>query len=218
MDWLTRWQQGKTGWHEADGNAGLRKFWPRSAMGCRVLVPLCGKSPDMVWLADQGCDVTGVELSEIAARAFFEDSGIPFEIEHIKGQTRFQGSGKAITIVCGDYFQYSEQPYDALYDRASLVALPHQQRPQYIEHTKALLKADARVLLVTLEYDQSLAGGPPFSVMADEVEAYWPGLRKVSIYEDTDNIPPKFRQAGIKRMDEIVWLSDPGFTFSGQPA
>ncbi len=218
MDWLSRWKQGKTGWHEAAGNLGLRKYWPPVAVGCRVLVPLCGKTPDLLWLAEQGCDVTGVELSEVAARAFFEESGIPFDIERSGGQTRFIGSEKTITIVCGDYFEFSEQPFDALYDRASLVALPHQQRPHYIEHTKTLLKPDATVLLVTLEYDQSLADGPPFSVMANEVESYWPGLEKVSVHQDSDNIPPKFRQAGIGRLDEIVWLSGPEFTFSGQRA
>lgn len=218
MDWLSRWQRGKIGWHEAEGNAGLRKFWPRSSTDFRVLVPLCGKSPDLLWLAEQGCNVTGVELSEVAARAFFEESGIPFDIEHINGQTWFRGSDKAITIVCGDYFQFSERPFDALYDRASLVALPYHQRPDYVEHTKRLLKPDAIVLLITLEYEHSLAVGPPFSVTADEVESYWPGLKKASVYRDTDNIPYKFRQAGIERLDEIVWLSDPGFTFSLQHA
>lgn len=219
MNWLARWQQGKIGWHEANGNAGLRKFWPRSAMGGRVLVPLCGKSPDLLWLAEQGCDVTGVELSEVAARAFFEETGIPFDIEHINGQAWFRGLGKSVTIVCGDYFQFSTRSYDALYDRASLVALPFQQRPDYVEHTKTLLKPEATVLLVTLEYEQSpLAGGPPFSVTADEVESHWPGLRKVSVHRDADRIPHKLYQGGIRHLDEIIWLSKPGFTFSNQPA
>lgn len=218
MDWLSRWKQGKIGWHEVNGNAGLRKFWPRPSAGCHVLVPLCGKSPDLLWLAEQGCQVTGVELSQIAARAFFEESGIPFDLRQAGGQTRFSGKDRAITIVCADYFRFSEGPFDALYDRASLVALPHGLRPRYAEHTKTLLKADATVLLVTLEYDQSLAGGPPYSVPAGEVRQYWPDLEKVSVSGDTQNIPHKLRQAGVTQLDEIVWLYEHGFTFSPQPS
>ena len=68
--WIERWREGRTGWHEVDGSALLRRHWPRLVRGSRVLVPLCGKSVDMLWLASQGLEVTGVELSEIAARAF----------------------------------------------------------------------------------------------------------------------------------------------------
>ncbi len=57
-------------------SSALRKFWPGLAAGSRVLVPLCGKSVDLLWLVGQGCDVTGVELSEIAVRAFFAEAGI----------------------------------------------------------------------------------------------------------------------------------------------
>ena len=34
------------------------------AKGAAVLVPLCGKSLDLVWLAEQGHAVIGVELAE----------------------------------------------------------------------------------------------------------------------------------------------------------
>jgi thiopurine S-methyltransferase len=206
MDWLSRWEQGKTGWHEAQGNAGLRKFWPKLDQGSRVLVPLCGKSPDLLWLAEQGCDVTGVELSEIAARDFFNEAGIRFELEIRNGQSWYRGVEKNITIVCGDYFQFTGLRFDALYDRAALVAVAPAQRSLYIKHTKGLLHTGAPVLLVTLEYDQSKAGGPPFSVQADEVRGFWPSIQRVSASDDFDDCPPKFRQAGIREFIEAVWL------------
>jgi thiopurine S-methyltransferase len=207
MDWLSRWEQGKIGWHETQGNPGLRKFWPKLDQGSRVLVPLCGKSPDLLWLAEQGCDVTGVELSEIAAEDFFNEAGIRFEQEMHNGQSWYRGVEKNITIVCGDYFQFTDLRFDALYDRAALVAVPPSQRSVYIKHTKSLLHAGAPVLLVTLEYDQSKAGGPPFSVLADEVRAFWPGIQRVFACDDIDDCPPKFRQAGIREFVEVVWLT-----------
>jgi thiopurine S-methyltransferase len=205
MDWLTRWESGQTGWHQPGGNALLRKFWPGIAAHSRVLVPLCGKSSDLLWLAQQGCAVTGVELSEIAVRSFFSEAGIGFEFEETRGLAWFRGIEQDISIVCGDYFHFSDQPFDALYDRAALVALPADIRPRYIQHTKSLLKPDATQLLVTLEYDQSKGNGPPFSVMAEEVKTYWPVLRRVDQQRDSENIPPKFRDAGISEMLETVW-------------
>jgi thiopurine S-methyltransferase len=208
-DWLCRWENGHTGWHQVNGNTALRKFWPRLALGSRVLVPLCGKSPDLLWLAQQGLVVTGVELSEIAVRDFFDESGIQFEINKTGELMWFQSLEQAITIVCADYFQFSDQAFDALYDRASLVALPPQIRPAYIQHTKSLLKPGAAQLLLTLEYDQSKADGPPFSVEPEEVESYWARLQRVGDRNDTKNMPPKFQEAGIEEFVEAVWVTGP---------
>lgn len=208
LDWLSRWESGKTGWHQSGGNTALRKFWPGLSVDSRVLVPLCGKSPDLLWLAQQGCAVTGVELSEVAVRAFFAETGIGFEVEESLGLAWFRALEQEITIVCGDYFQFSDQPFDALYDRASLIALPADIRPAYIQHTKSLLKPEAKQLLLTIEYDQSKGSGPPFSVMPAEVNSYWDRLRRVGDKCDTKNISPKFREAGIDEIVEAVWVTD----------
>ena len=68
--WVERWQEGRTGWHEPDGNDSLKKYW--RAAGRRVLVPLCGKTPDLAWLARLGNEVVGIELAEIAVETFFD--------------------------------------------------------------------------------------------------------------------------------------------------
>ena len=206
-EWLARWESGHTGWHEANGNRALRKFWPGLTGGGRVLVPLCGKSPDLLWLSQQGCDVTGVELSEIAARAFFNEADIRFETGTDGGLRWFRSVEHQLTIVCGDYFHFSDEPYDALYDRAALVALPPSLRPAYVKHTKTLLKVNATQLLITLEYDQQKVDGPPFSVLPDEVKTYWPGLRRAAEKSALKNMPPKYRDAGLSQFVEAVWVS-----------
>jgi len=207
-EWLARWESGQTGWHEDGGNTALRKFWPRLNTGSRVLVPLCGKSPDLLWLAQQDLEVTGVELSEIAARAFFTETGISFDIVSRDRLLYFQGVEQSVTIVCGDFFQFSDEPFDALYDRAALVAVSPELRPDYVAHTKTLLRPDAEKLLITLEYDQSKANGPPYSVLPGEVSAYWPGLQRAGELSALNNMPPKFRSAGITEFVEAVWFTD----------
>lgn len=205
-DWLERWRVGRTGWHEAEGNKSLRKYW--GASGRRVLVPLCGKSKDLLWLEREGNEVIGVELSEIAARAFFDENGIPYS--RVDGELpAYVGDDTRITIYCGDYFGFSLRDdvpaFDAYYDRGALVALTPDLRDAYVRHSQSLLSADAVKLIITVEYDQSIASGPPFSVPEKTMLSLWPELQRVDAYDDTENCPPKFRDAGLAMMLEVVW-------------
>lgn len=200
--WLERWQEGRIGWHEAEGNASLRKHW--RATGRRVLVPLCGKTQDLLWLEGQGNEVVGVELSEIAAEAFFAENELSFS-RTAGAMTTYAANERRITICCTDYLDFSAAPFDGYYDRGALVAIAPDVRRRYVQHTRALLSANAAKLIISLEYDQSIALGPPFSVPADEMRELWPELHGVDRYDDIDNCPPKFREAGLKEMFEIVW-------------
>ncbi len=202
--WIERWQEGRIGWHEEKGNASLRKYW--RATGRRVLVPLCGKTPDMKWLADQGNEVIGVELSELAIEAFFAEQ----EIDHtiLRGELRaHQAVDRSITIYCGDYFDLKSIRCDAHYDRGALGAVPPNMRPAYAAHTSQLLEKNAEQLLVTLDYDQTITNGPPFSVPAEELLAYWSDLTCVDSRDDIENGPPKFVKDGLTELIERVWRS-----------
>jgi len=204
-DWLDRWSSGRTGWHEKGGNAGLRKHW--NFDGRRVLVPLCGKSPDLAWLARRGHEVTGVELSGIAASDFFAEQGLGFTCGTVGQFDTWRADELPLTIVVGDYFEFEGGPFDALYDRGALVAVDPVRRAAYVEHTQRLLADDAKVLVVTLEYDQRIAEGPPFAVAPDEVRGYYSGLDRVQDRDDLANCPPKFRDAGLTEIREVVWRS-----------
>jgi len=200
--WLERWQTGKIGWHEALGNASLKKYW--TASGKRVLVPLCGKTQDLIWLESQGNQVIGVELSEIAVMAFFDENAIEYSI--VDGALNaYVAKDRSITIYCGDFFKFSEGPFDAHYDRGALIALPAEVRRAYVEHIRSLLSVDAAQMIISLEYDDSIATGPPFSISAHEILTYWPGLQRVDARNDIENGPPKFRAAGLSEMIEVVW-------------
>jgi len=200
--WLERWREGRTGWHEADGNANLRVHWQMA--GGRVLVPLCGKSVDMLWLEARGHDVVGVELSPIAAREFFDENGIRFSFQGGR-MPEYVASDRRITIRCGDFFEFDGGPFDGCYDRGALVALPPGLRPAYARKIDALLSPAAARLVITVEYDQDVVAGPPYSIAAGEILGYWPFLREVARHEDIANGPPKFRDAGLESMYEVVW-------------
>lgn len=206
-DWRDRWAERRTGWHEPGGNAGLQAAWPALRNNVKVLVPLCGKSPDLLWLVNRGHDVTGVELSEIAIRDFFADNSIEFNLANGGPLDCYTAVDRALTLYCGDYFAFCETGFDALYDRGALVALPPESRERYVAHTKGLLRRGASKLIITLEYDQNVVKGPPFSVSAGEISDHWDDLNCVSNKDDIDNCPPKFRAAGLTDVKEVVWAS-----------
>lgn len=168
--WLERWREGRIGFHRADANPRLAEHHER-VLGptIRVLVPLCGKSADLEWLAVRGHEVVGIELSELAAQAFFSERAVQPERAEAGKLTAY--SHGAITILVGDFFDATPELTgycDGVYDRAALIALPPELRARYAAHLPSLLAPKARLLLVTLDYDAE--GGPPFCVSPREVD------------------------------------------------
>lgn len=207
--WIERWRQGMTGWHRDEVNPRLLQHGADClpAEPCSVFVPLCGASLDMLWLRDHGYHVIGNDISELAAGRFFSDAGIPTELA---GQDRFLlYSGGGIRFWVGDYFSLrAEQLGDVgmVYDRAALIAMPRDRRPDYAHHLIGLAGA-APILLVTLEYDQPAMQGPPYSVSEDEVRALFGGDYAVELLvrEDVLAQEPRFRERGLHRLHECVY-------------
>jgi thiopurine S-methyltransferase len=206
-DWLGRWEAGRTGWHEPSGNRALQACWPDLPAGSTVLVPLCGKSVDLSWLAERDLAVTGVELSRLAVEAFFSDQALTYRAERRGAFALYRADTRPITVYCGDFFEFRGGPFDALFDRGALIALPGELRLRYARHLQSLLKPDAFRLVITLEYDQSRVAGPPFAVLPDEMRRYWPDLERIGAANEIDDCPPKFREAGLDHVMEAVWRS-----------
>jgi len=204
-DWLDRWEKGRTGWHEVDGNSGLKAHW-RASSGS-VLVPLCGKTLDLVWLAKRGHEVVGVELAEKAIHEFFAEQSLDYHEASDRLLPSFVADDLPITIVCGDYFDFVSKPFGALYDRGAIVAVDPAERPRYVAHARSLLSRDADILIITLEYDQYVVQGPPFALHPQELVGYWSDLERVEVRDDIDNCPPKFIKAGLTEIHEVIWCS-----------
>ncbi|MBF8704657.1 thiopurine S-methyltransferase [Pseudomonas putida] len=206
--WQQRWADNQIGFHQAQVNPYLQKYWPTLGLapGSRVLVPLCGKSLDLAWLAGQGYRVLGVELSRRAVEAFFREHGLQAEVQQ-RGAFEVWRSGD-VELWCGDFFALQAEDVGdcaGLYDRAALIALPSQMRVAYMRLLSRLLPTGCQGLVVTLDYDQSLLGGPPFSVADEELRQGFAGwlldeLEAVEVIEES----PKFLQAGVSSLLERV--------------
>ncbi|MBM6551703.1 thiopurine S-methyltransferase [Marinomonas ostreistagni] len=202
--WLERWQAGRIGFHRDEVNPWLTQYWPQVARGAKVLVPLCGKSADLLWLANQGYDVTGVELSPMAVVQFFGDNDLTYQTEQVGHLKIHQAHDLPLRIVEGDYFDFDETGFDACYDRAAMVAMPEEKREQYVQHTKQRLQAGASLLLITLSYDGEQAG-PPFSVLDDEVQELWGEWIRKLASEDLLQLDERYQGAERSFYEESVW-------------
>ena len=132
--WQQRWRQGRIGFHQDRPTPLLEQYWDAIGVpaGTRVLVPLCGKSLDLAWLAARGHHVLGVELSRLAVEQFFAEHALTPSV-HESANGRHYVSG-AIEIVEGDAFTLEPALLagcDAVYDRAALIALPAALRRTY---------------------------------------------------------------------------------------
>lgn len=207
--WHRRWQKNEIGFHLNTVNPLLVRYWPRLALepGARVLVPLCGKSHDLRWLAGQGHAVLGVELSEIAVRDCFAEAGMSAVVETDGPFQRHHQH--ALAILQGDFFQLDRTvlgQVDCVYDRAALIALPADMRSRYVSHLRQLLPAGTPILLVTLEYDQALMNGPPFAVSEAEVRALYQGA-DVELWLRSEVLAdnPRFAARGLSYLNECVY-------------
>ncbi|MEZ5557267.1 MAG: thiopurine S-methyltransferase [Pseudomonadales bacterium] len=209
--WLERWANDEIGFHQAEVNPLLRCHWPQLDIDADapVFVPLCGKSRDMCWLAEREHPVVGVELAEVAVRAFFEEAGQPFQIEHRAYHQLFLGGPYSIFV--GDFMDLTAvelRGTAAVFDRGALVALPPRMRAHYADHLQRIIADGVQILLLTLEYEQNRMKGPPHAVHADEVQALFGERCRVELVErlHSAQLPPRFTAAGITEAAEAVYL------------
>jgi len=206
--WHDKWAKNQIGFHLEDVNPLLINFWSHLSplRDEKVLVPLCGKSEDLIWLASKHDSVTGAELSDIAVRALFAEHFYTPTVTKLDGeQTLYQFD--ELSVYSGDFFTAPLAEYELIYDRAALVALPEEMRKEYVERVKALLKPSGRILLVTLDYIQDEMSGPPFSVPESEVRSLFSEYKITQLNRDiADETHPKIAKKGLSRFAEFVWL------------
>lgn len=170
--WLQMWRENRTDdFHQTVVNPLLTRYWHRQKLKkrSRILVPLCGKSLDMLWLAGQGHSVIGIELSPIAVAAFFSENNLRVKKSRNGNFTRWQSG--AIVIWCGDFFSLDKQRLgriDSVFDRAALTALPESVRVQYVTQLRSLIEVETGVFLLSVE-DVSKACGQPVNHIDSEI-------------------------------------------------
>jgi thiopurine S-methyltransferase len=208
--WHERWRNGQIGFHQSTVDRYLSRYWPelRLASDCRVFVPLCGKSLDLLWLLERGHGVAGVELSAVALESFCMEHGIPAKRRMVDGFDVYESVD--LQLYRGDFFALTPEllgPVAAVYDRAALISWRPELRAAYVDHATAMTSPGTKTLLVTLEYAQTQMKGPPFSVVAEDVERLYAGNHAIQELSRQDILTsePRFRARGVTALYEVCY-------------
>ena len=167
--------------------------------GQRVIDLACGEGRHALKAAQWGASVVGLDADESK-----------LEI----GREAATRLGVSVDFRCLDLIDSWPElgTFDAVYDRAALVALQQPERRRYVDLCRSLLHDDGVTLLITFAYDQSKAPGPPWSVDAAMVrDLYGPSPPwKIEVLE-TRSVPTseRLREAGLPEFEESFYVITP---------
>ena len=209
--WLERWEKNDIGFHKEEPHHFLSRCFESLSVntGAAIFVPLCGKSPDLIWLQGKGMNVVGVELSRLAVESFVDENKLVGDWSTAAGMPCWMG--QKYKLFCGDFFQLTAADLDnisAAYDRGSLVALPEGMRKRYAEHFARLIQTGSRILVISYEYDQIETYGPPFSVpLADILKLFAADFEvELLVEEDTLWSHRGLAARGVTKLTEFAVL------------
>jgi SAM-dependent methyltransferase len=144
--WDLRYDAGFAPWDPGRVPAQLQAFVACASRPRTVLVPGCGAAHDVRFLAESGWDVLGVDFSHEAlarARALLGP--------HVN-RVRY-----------GDFFAaLAGEPFEVVYERAFLCALPRRMWPQWASRVAQLVEPGGT--LAGYFYFDAAERGPPFGL------------------------------------------------------
>jgi len=185
--WKTAYQTERPGFHQISVNENLIAFREEllaKPTGNNILVPLCGKALDLIYLTQHGF-VGGVEIAQEAIDQFAREQVLTYDEEVMKGSgnrlfaATVPKTGNQVAIGKFDFFNLPDgwsdngasgkHKFNACFDRASLVAIDPPMRKQYVQVMLEQLTEDGRILLVVFDHETHKSKGPPHSVNEQEV-------------------------------------------------
>jgi len=209
-DWKFRWDQNLTPFHRCEVDPYLLKYEHMLlAKNNRVFVPLCGKTLDLIYLADKGHDVFGCELTKKGVIDFFTENSLEYTCEVKKLSSYsiniYKAISKRITIYQGDVFTVSSEiigKFDAIWDRAAFEAIDPLKRSEYVRIMLDLLQHNGKCLLVTNVMSNVQFSGPPYSVSLDEIQELFESIYDITLLETNkdekfEKVSSKFRHTHI---------------------
>lgn len=142
--WESRYRDGVTPWDAGRSPADLAAYLAEAKPGSRILVPGCGTGYEVEVLARQGFDVVAIDFSPAAVQVAQANLG-----------------ALASRVRLADFFDFDPgDPFDAIYERAFLCALPPRTWPSYARRTAELLKPDGEI--AGFFFFADTPRGPPF--------------------------------------------------------
>lgn len=160
--WDKRFAAGVTPWDAGRVPKALADFVAQQPVALHTLIPGCGSAWEAAHLAECGWPVTALDFSPAAITLAREilDKAAP------NGVT----PTVAVDLLCADFFRFTPgRPYQLIYERAFLCALPRKLWADWGQRVADLLPAGG--LLAGFFFLCEQAKGPPFGILPEQLDA-----------------------------------------------
>lgn len=218
QSWENKWTTGNIGFHMATVNPRLEQWYHKMATDDKpvtILVPLCGKTLDMMWLYNKGHTVIGIEGVEKAIIEFFTENSLTFTKSVTDAGNLFQTADGRIRLYQADICAVSGRlvgPVQAIWDRGSYVAVGYGDRTAYARFIRDVMAPDCQWLLWAVEYDRSRYSGPPHSLTESDIKQDLDSYVKMECLARQQKTPETWARLAdwnLERVDEVVYLVTP---------
>jgi len=216
--WAAKWEVDEISFHRSEVNQHLVRWYDRLTAGGaprRVLVPLCGKSVDMMWLYQKGHTVIGIEGVEKAIVEFFTENKLQFTKSSTEAGPLFQTADGRLQLYQADICVMSPAligPVEGIWDRGSYVAVNYEDRPRYAAFLRGVMGPGCQYLLWAVEYDKSLFAGPPRCLTRQDIGTEFDNCATIETLSDSDHTVetfPKIAKWNLTQMRECVYMLTP---------
>ena len=151
--WESRYRDNVIPWDAGKAPASLKEYANNLPAGARVLIPGCGSAYEATYLAAKGFDILAIDFSPAAVET-----------------ARKNLAGFADIVRLADFFQFDfGQPFDVIYERAFLCALPRTMWSAYADRCARLLKPTG--VVAGFFFFAETPKGPPFGTSPAELDA-----------------------------------------------
>ena len=155
-DWQRHYDEGDLGWDLGQvAPPFIRLFESNAILPGKTLVPGCGRGHEVIYLAENGFEVTAVDYSSGA-------------VNHLKSTV--QERKLKCKVLHMDFFGIDSTHngvYDLLIEQTFFCAISPKQRTSYVSTVARALKQGG--MLAGLFYHTGEEGGPPFNTTREDI-------------------------------------------------
>jgi cyclopropane fatty-acyl-phospholipid synthase-like methyltransferase len=175
-DWQRHYDEGDLGWDLGQvAPPFIKLFESKTILPGKTLIPGCGRGHEVIYLAENGFEVTAVDYS-------------PGAVNHLKSTV--QERNLKCEVLNMDFFGIDSAHngvYDLLIEQTFFCAISPEQRSSYVSTVARALKKGG--MLAGLFYHTGEEeGGPPFNTTREDIKKYFSDsfeIRQLSKAEDS---------------------------------
>ena len=171
-DWQDHYESNDLGWDLGQVAPPFVKLWEEGKLPVgKVLVPGCGRGHEVLFLVENGFEVTAIDFSK-GAVTYLENA--------------LKERGLNCRVLHQDFFcldGFHDGIYDLVLEQTFFCAIAPRQRKNYIENVSRILRPGG--ILVGLFYNTDKEGGPPYNTTCEDIEISFSKYFKIQQLEKT---------------------------------